>query len=75
MNRQPYPTDASNTKWKYLEPHLPEPRASGPPRVHPVREILNAFSIITRRRCAWRLLPDHLLPWKTVYHYLRLWHL
>lgn len=28
-----------------------------------------------RAGCAWRLLPWHFPPWKTVYHYLRRWRL
>lgn len=30
---------------------------------------------VERSGCAWRLLPHDLPPWKTVYHYFRLWRL
>jgi putative transposase len=42
--------------------------------VHPLREILDALSsIVVRGSCTWRLLPhDDFPPWKTVYHYFRL---
>jgi putative transposase len=39
-----------------------------------LREILNAiFYDVVRSGGAWRLLPHDFPPWKTVYHYFRLW--
>jgi putative transposase len=38
-----------------------------------LREILNAIFYIVKSGCAWRLLPHDFPPWKTVYHYFRLW--
>jgi putative transposase len=73
MNRQPYPTDVTDAEWRYLAPHLPAPKTGGRPRRHAVREILNGIFYILRSGCAWRLLPHDLPPWKTVYHYFRLW--
>jgi putative transposase len=75
MSRQIYPTDITDAEWTYLEPLMPAPRSEGRPRVHPVREILNGIFYILRSGCAWRLLPYDLPPWKTVYHYFRLWRL
>lgn len=71
--RQPYPTDLSDVEWQYIEPHLPAPKPEGRPRVHSLREILNANFYIVRSGCTWRMLPHDLPPWKTVYHYFRLW--
>jgi putative transposase len=73
MNRSRYPTDLSDDEWTYLAPHLPAPKSGGRPRVHAVREIVNAIFYILRSGCAWRRLPHDLPPWKTVYHYFRLW--
>jgi transposase len=75
MTRQLYSTDVTDIEWQYLAPHLPTARLGGRPRVHPVREILNAIFYVLRSGCAWRLLPHDLPPWKTVYHYFRLWRL
>jgi len=75
MHAQRYHTDLSDFEWAVLEPHLPQPQATGRPRLHSVREILNAIFYLLRSGCAWRLLPRDLPPWKTVYHYLRLWRL
>src|ERR687884_122474 len=73
--RKPYPTDLSDAEWSCIEPHIPTPTASGRPRVHPLREILNAIFYIVRSGCAWRLLPHEFPPWKTVHHYFRTWRI
>jgi putative transposase len=73
--RTAYQTDLSDAEWSCLEPHLPAPNATGRPRTHPTREILNAIFYVVRGGCAWRLLPNDFPPWKTVYHYFRFWRL
>jgi putative transposase len=73
--RRAYLTDLSDTEWTYLKDHLPTPKAPGRPRVHTLREILNAIFYIVRSGCAWRLLPHDFPPWRTVYHYFRAWRL
>src|SRR5215204_632362 len=72
--RRAYTTDLSDAEWAYLEAHLPAPQPYGRPRLHSPREILNAIFYIVRSGCAWwRLLPHDFPPWKTVYHYFRIW--
>jgi len=73
--RKIYLTDLSDAEWTCLEPHLPTPKAAGRPRIHPLREILNAIFYIVRSGCAWRLLPHDFPPWKTIHHYFRTWRL
>jgi putative transposase len=73
--RMTYQTDLSDSEWARIEPHLPVPKASGRPRIHSPREILNAIFYIVRSGCAWRLLPHDFPPWKTVHHYFRIWRL
>ena len=75
MRRKPYPTDISDEEWTYLEAYLPTAKPYGRPRLHSLREILNAIFYIVKSGCAWRLLPHHFPPWKTVYHYFRAWRL
>ena len=61
-----------------MGPHrapLAPPNANGRPRVHPLREILDAVCYVVRSGCTWRLLPHDFPPWKTVYHYFRLWRI
>ena len=73
--RKAYQTDLSDAEWSCLELHLPTPKADGRPRLHHLREILNAIFYVVRSGCAWRLLPHDFPPWKTVYHYFRSWRL
>ena len=65
-------TDLSDAERSYTESHMPAPRAFGRPRLHALREILDAVFYILRSGCAWRLLPHDFPPWKTVYHYFRI---
>jgi putative transposase len=69
--RTTYPTDLSDAEWGCLEPHLPAPKATGRPRVYPLREILNAIFYVVRSGCSWRLLLHDFPPWRSVYHYFR----
>src|SRR5215212_9366627 len=71
--RRAYLTDLSDAEWECIEGHLPTPENEGRPRLHSLREILNAIFYVVRSGGAWRLLPHDFPPWKTVYHYFRLW--
>ena len=71
--KKAYQTDLSDTEWSCVEPHLPTPKAPGRPRIHTLREILNAVFYTVKSGCAWRLLPKEYPPWKTVHHYFRTW--
>src|ERR671916_80251 len=71
--RRAYLTDLSDAEWECIEGLLPTPENEGRPRLHSLREVLNAIFYVARSGCAWRLLPHDFPPWKTVYHYFRLW--
>src|SRR5215208_1427170 len=71
--RKAYQTDLSDAEWSCLESHLPAPKATGRPKMHTTREILDAIFYVLRGGCGWRLLPHDFPPWKTVYHYFRFW--
>src|SRR5919199_3989960 len=73
--RRAYQTDLSDAEWACIEPLLPTPKAPGRPRVHSLREILNAIFYIVKSGCAWRLLPHDFPPWKTIHHYFRTWRI
>ena len=73
--RKPYPTDLSDREWKYIEPHIPSPKGHGRPRLHSLREILNAIFYVLRSGCQWRLLPHDFPRWPTVYWYFRKWRI
>jgi putative transposase len=71
--RRTYLTDLSDAEWECIEALLPTPENEDRPRLHSLREILNAIFYVVRSGCAWRLLPHDFPPWKTVYHYFRIW--
>ena len=72
-SQQVYPTDLNDTQWLKIRPYLPAEAQTGRPREHGWRRILNGIFYILQSGCSWRMLPCDLPPWKTVYHYFRLW--
>ena len=72
-SQQVYPTDLNDTQWSKIRPYLPAEAQTGRPREHSWRMILNGIFYVLQSGCAWRMLPRDLPPWKTVYHYFRLW--
>lgn len=75
MSRAAYATDLTDAQWGKIEGLFPEerPNRRGRKRQHSYREIMNAIFYFLVAGCVWRLLPHDLPPWKTVYHYYRLW--
>jgi putative transposase len=66
-------TDLTDAEWQLIHYCFPNPAATGRPRQHPYRELLNAIFYAVRTACQWRNLPKDFAPWPTVYHYFRLW--
>jgi hypothetical protein len=54
-----YQTDLTDAEWRVIAPHLPKPCAAWP-----MREITG---------CPWRLLPNELPPWGTIYRWFAAW--
>ena len=73
--RKTYPTDLSDAEWNYIKPHMPAPKGHGRPRIHDLREILNAIFYLLKSGCQWRLLSHDFPRWPTVYHYFRQWRI
>lgn len=71
--RKSYQSDLTDQEWQIIEPYVPAPKPGGRPRLWTIREILNAIFYIVRAGCVWRMMPHDLPPWKTVYHYFRIW--
>ncbi len=74
-SKQPYPTELNDTQWSKIRPYLPAEAQTGRPREHGWRMILNGIFYLLQSGCSWRMLPRDLPPWKTVYHYFRLWRM
>ena len=58
-----------------IRAHLPQPAREGPPRLHGLREILDAVFYVLKSGCPWRWLPRDFPPWKTVYDWFRRWRI
>lgn len=72
-SNQVYPTDLNDTQWSLLRPYPPAEAATGRPRKHGWRAILNGIFYILQSGCSWRMLPSDLPPWQTVYYYFWSW--
>ena len=68
-----YQTDLTDAEWHVIAPHLPRPCAAGRPREWPMREIVNGIFYVMRAGCPWRLLPNDLPPWGTIYRWFAAW--
>jgi transposase len=68
-----YTTDLTDTEWNLISYCFPKPAATGRPRKHSYRELLNAVCYLLRTGCQWRNLLTDLPPWPTVYDYFRQW--
>ncbi|PON11053.1 hypothetical protein C2W62_46840, partial [Candidatus Entotheonella serta] len=63
----------SDAEWGVLQPLVPADKPGSQPEKYAKRDILNGIFYSLRSGCAWRLLPHQLPPWRSVYHYCRLW--
>jgi len=68
-----YTSDLTDAEWQLIHYCFPKPAATGRPRQHAYRELLNAIFYVVRTACQWRNLPKDFAPWRTVYHYFRRW--
>lgn len=68
-----YTSDLTDAEWQLIQYCFPKRAATGRPREHSFRELLNAIFYLVRTACQWRNLPKDFAPWSTVYHYFRLW--
>lgn len=71
--RAAYPSDVTDAEWAVIAPLLPAPKPRGQPRIHSLREIVNAIRYVVRGGIAWRALPHDLPPWQTVATYFYQW--
>lgn len=71
--RQPYPSDMTDEEWEILDPLIPAAKVGGRPRQYERREVVNAIRYLLRSGCSWRMLPHEFPPYRTVFHYFRMW--
>ena len=77
MSRKPYPSDVSDDEWAFVAPYLTLMKEDAPQREHPLREVFNGTQrvpgYLVRSGAAWRLMPNDLPPWHTVYQQTQRW--
>jgi transposase len=73
MNRKPYPTDVSDDEWAFVAPYLTLMTEEAPQREYPLREVFNGLRYVARGGITWRMIPNDLPPWYTVYQQTQRW--
>jgi len=73
MNRKTYPSDVSDDEWAFVAPYLTLMTEDAPQRTHSLREVFNGLRYIVRTGMQWRMMPNDLPPWYTVYQQTQRW--
>jgi transposase len=73
MNGKPYPTDVSDEEWVFVTPYLTLMTEDAPQRKHALREVFNGLRYVVRGGISWRMIPNDLPPWHTVYQQTQRW--
>jgi transposase len=73
MDRKPYPSDVSDDEWAFVAPYLTLMTEDAPQREHRLREVYNGVRYIVRGGIPWRMMPNDLPPWHTVYQQTQRW--
>jgi transposase len=67
-----YPSDLTLEQFALIEPLFPHKKLTKPP-THSHFDLFNAILYLLITGCQWRMLPNDLPPWKTVYNYYNTW--
>lgn len=73
MTRKPYPSDVTDDEWAFVAPDLILMKEDAPQRAHELRAVFNGLRWIVRTGAQWRMLPNDLPPWYTVYQQAQRW--
>lgn len=73
MERKTYPSDVSDDEWAFAAPYLTLMTEEAPQREHDLREVFNGLRYIGRAGAPWRMMPNDLPPWHTVYQQTQRW--
>jgi len=65
--RKSYPSDVSDDEGAFVAPYLTAMTEDAPHREHSMREVFNGLLWIVRTGAPWRMIPNDLLPWHTIY--------
>jgi transposase len=73
MTRKPYPSDVTDDEWAFVAPYLTLMKEDAPQRDHDLRAVFNGLRWIVRTGAQWRMMPNDLPPWHTVYQQAQRW--
>jgi transposase len=73
MSRKAYPSDVSDEEWAFIAPYLTLMNEDAPQRAHSMREVFNGLRWMIRTGAPWRMMPNDLPPWFTVYQQSQRW--
>jgi transposase len=73
MNRKPYPSDVTDEEWAFVAPYLTLMTETAPQRDYSLREVFNGLRWIVRTGAQWRMMPNDLPPWFTVFQQTQRW--
>ena len=68
-----YDSDVSDEEWAFCAPYLTLMKEDAAQRAHASRRLFNAVRYLLRAGCPWRMLPNDLPPWHTVYQQAQRW--
>lgn len=71
--RKPYPTDVSDEEWAFAAPYLTLMTEDAPQREHSLREVFNGLRYVARGGISWRMMPNDLPPYYTVFQQTQRW--
>lgn len=68
-----YPSDLTDQEWEGIKRFFDRPDPRGNKGHHDKRDIVNAIFYVIKGGIQWRMMPNDLPPWQTVYdHFYRL---
>jgi transposase len=73
MTRKPYPSDVTDDEWAFVAPYLTLMREDAPQRDYELRDVFNGLRWIVRTGAQWRMMPNDLPPWSTIYQQAQRW--
>jgi transposase len=73
MERKTSPTDVRDDAWAFVAPYVTLMTEDAPQRDPSLREVFHGLRWLVRAGAAWRLRPQDLPPWYTVYQQSYRW--
>ena len=73
MERKTYPSDVSDDEWAFVAPYLTWMTEDAPQGEHSLWEVFNGLRWIVRAGAPWRMMPNDLPPWYSVYQQTQRW--